>query len=52
MIRIFIGKCDCFPQAPHLAQAMVPGRIFGTRAEKVDPRVPWLYGFELDFRFR
>jgi hypothetical protein len=22
------------------------------RAEKVDPRVPWLYGFELDFRFR
>ena len=27
-IRILIGKCDCFPQAPHLAQAMVPGRIF------------------------
>ena len=22
------------------------------RAEKVDSRVPWLYGFELDFRFR
>jgi hypothetical protein len=22
------------------------------REEKVDPRVPWLYGFELDFRFR
>jgi len=22
------------------------------RAEKVDPRVPWLYGFELDFCFR
>ncbi len=22
------------------------------RAEKVDPRVPWLYEFELDFRFR
>ena len=22
------------------------------RAEQVDPRVPWLYGFELDFRFR
>jgi hypothetical protein len=22
------------------------------RAEKVDPRVPWLYGFEIDFRFR
>jgi hypothetical protein len=22
------------------------------RAEKLDPRVPWLYGFELDFRFR
>ena len=22
------------------------------RAEGIDPRVPWLYGFELDFRFR
>ncbi len=22
------------------------------RAEKIDPRVPWLFGFELDFRFR
>jgi hypothetical protein len=22
------------------------------RKEKIDPRVPWLYGFELDFRFR
>jgi Transposase DDE domain len=22
------------------------------RAEKIDPRVPWLYGLELDFRFR
>jgi hypothetical protein len=22
------------------------------RAEEIDPRVPWLYGFELDFRFR
>ena len=22
------------------------------RAESIDPRVPWLYGFELDFRFR
>jgi hypothetical protein len=22
------------------------------RAEKIDPRVPWLYGFELDFCFR
>ena len=22
------------------------------RAEKIDPRVPWLYGFELDSRFR
>jgi len=21
------------------------------RAENIDPRVPWLYGFELDFRF-
>src|SRR5208283_5275309 len=27
-IRNLIGKCDCFPQAPHLAQAMVPGQIF------------------------
>ena len=22
------------------------------KAEKIDPRVPWLYEFELDFRFR
>jgi len=22
------------------------------RSENVDPRIPWLYGFELDFRFR
>ena len=22
------------------------------RAEKVDPRVPWLYGFQIDYRFR
>ena len=22
------------------------------KAENIDPRVPWLYGFELDFRFR
>jgi hypothetical protein len=22
------------------------------KAEGIDPRVPWLYGFELDFRFR
>ncbi len=22
------------------------------RAEKLDPRVPWLYGFQLDYRFR
>jgi Transposase DDE domain len=22
------------------------------KTEKIDPRVPWLYGFELDFRFR
>lgn len=21
-------------------------------AEQVDPRIPWLYGYELDFRFR
>ena len=21
-------------------------------AEGVDPRIPWLYGFQLDFRFR
>jgi hypothetical protein len=27
----------------------LPARL---REEKVDPRVPWLYGFELDFRFR
>ena len=22
------------------------------KAEQVDPRLPWLYGFKLDFRFR
>jgi hypothetical protein len=22
------------------------------RAEAIDPRIPWLYGFQLDFRFR
>ena len=22
------------------------------RAEKIDPRVPWLYGFMVDYRFR
>ena len=22
------------------------------RSENIDPRIPWLYGFELDFRFR
>jgi len=22
------------------------------RREKIDPRIPWLCGFELDFRFR
>jgi hypothetical protein len=22
------------------------------KAEKIDPRVPWLYNFQLDFRFR
>jgi len=27
----------------------LPGRL---TAERIDPRVPWLYGFKLDFRFR
>jgi hypothetical protein len=27
----------------------LPAKLSG---EKIDPRVPWLYGFELDFRFR
>jgi len=27
----------------------LPGKL---EAEKVDPRVPWLYNFKLDFRFR
>lgn len=27
----------------------LPARL---RKEKIDPRIPWLYGFELDFRFR
>jgi Transposase DDE domain len=27
----------------------LPGKL---KAEKIDPRVPWLYNFQLDFRFR
>jgi hypothetical protein len=27
----------------------LPARL---KADKIDPRVPWLYGFELDFRCR
>ena len=39
------------PDADRLAQHYenLPKKL---RAERVDPRVPWLYGFELDFRFR
>ena len=27
----------------------LPGRL---ESEHIDPRIPWLYGFKLDFRFR
>jgi len=27
----------------------LPGRL---QSEHIDPQVPWLYGFKLDFRFR
>jgi hypothetical protein len=39
------------PTADHLRQVYedLPSRL---RAEGIDPRVPWLYGFKLDFRFR
>jgi Transposase DDE domain len=39
------------PNAAALRQQYenLPARL---RADKIDPRVPWLYGFELDFRFR
>ena len=33
----------------HHAYEGLPARL---REEGVDPRVPWLYGFQLDFRFR
>ena len=39
------------PEADRLRAeyAQLPDRL---RAERVDPRIPWLYGFQLDFRFR
>ena len=38
-------------QADHLQNiyADLPAKL---AAEKIDPRIPWLYGFKLDFRFR
>jgi Transposase DDE domain len=39
------------PNADHLQRsyAGLPARL---SAEGIDPRIPWLYGFKLDFRFR
>jgi Transposase DDE domain len=39
------------PEADKL-RAHYEGLPAKLRAEKIDPRVPWLYGFDLDFRFR
>jgi DDE family transposase len=39
------------PEADKL-RAHYEGLPAKLRGEKIDPRVPWLYGFELDFRFR
>lgn len=39
------------PDAPMLKQALenTPRKL---EAEGIDPRIPWLYGFKLDFRFK
>ncbi len=39
------------PEADHLRQHYenLPAKL---EAEGIDPRIPWLYGFTLDFRFR
>ncbi len=39
------------PNADHLRQHYegLPDRL---QSERIDPHVPWLYGFKLDFRFR
>ena len=39
------------PEADRLREHYegLPARL---RAEKVDPRVPWLYDFKVDYRFR
>jgi len=39
------------PDADNL-RAHYEGLPAKLRAENIDPHVPWLYGFELDFRFR
>ena len=42
---------DNAPEADRLREHYegLPARL---RAEKVDPRVPWLYDFKVDYRFR
>ena len=44
-------SCDHCPDGDKLRvhYESLPAKL---RAEKIDPRVPWLYRFELDFRFR
>ena len=58
------GECELGPKAaaqivrqvnaPHVDQLQrryqhLPQRL---ESEGIDPRIPWLYGFKLDFRFR
>lgn len=43
-----------FYNAPnaHLLQQAYSGLPAKLSAERIEPRIPWLYGFKLDFRFR
>ena len=43
-----------FYNAPHAEKLRgeyqnLPDKL---RQENIDPRIPWLYGYQLDFRFR
>ena len=43
-----------YDNAPNVAQLRAPDAGLPQRlaAEGIDPRIPWLYNFKLDFRFR
>jgi hypothetical protein len=49
--KTIIVTCYNAPDADRLREHYgdLPAEL---RAEKIDPHVPWPYGFELDFRFR